>query len=198
MDVFKKKAQVLQIQPMENPKPDYIENIMECSHDAIIKMMGGMDMINQITDISEINQEKIINQIRSLGIDMIYEAQSGHPGIVLGAAPIIYTLYAHHLRIDPKNPNGDYCPENCTWITMKDQAENKTSTNWIRYNGYEFPESIWEKITGIHRATIHYRYFKLGWSSEKTLRTPGGCSKKTKKYLVWDVPPEYLKYQKSF
>ena len=53
-------------------------------------------MINQITDISEINQEKIINQIRSLGIDMIYEAQSGHPGIVLGAAPIIYTLYAHH------------------------------------------------------------------------------------------------------
>ena len=62
-------------------------------------------MINQITDISEINQEKIINQIRSLGIDMIYEAQSGHPGIVLGAAPIIYTLYAHHLRIDPKNPN---------------------------------------------------------------------------------------------
>lgn len=68
-------------------------------------MMGGMDMINQITDISEINQEKIINQIRSLGIDMIHEAGSGHPGIVLGAAPIIYTLYAHHLRVNPKNPN---------------------------------------------------------------------------------------------
>ena len=62
-------------------------------------------MINQINDISEINQEKIINQIRSLGIDMIHEAKSGHPGIVLGAAPIIYTLYAHHLRINPKNPN---------------------------------------------------------------------------------------------
>ena len=62
-------------------------------------------MINQITDISEINQEKIINQIRSLGIDMIHEAGSGHPGIVLGAAPIIYTLYAHHLRVNPKNPN---------------------------------------------------------------------------------------------
>ena len=36
---------------------------------------------------------------------MIDMAQSGHPGIVLGAAPIIYTLYAHHLRFDPKNPN---------------------------------------------------------------------------------------------
>ena len=62
-------------------------------------------MINQITDISEINQEKIINQIRSLGIDMIHEANSGHPGIVLGAAPIIYTVYAHHLRVNPQNPN---------------------------------------------------------------------------------------------
>jgi len=56
-------------------------------------------------DESEINEEKIVDQIRSLGIDMINEAGSGHPGIVLGAAPIIYTLYAHHLRIDPKNPD---------------------------------------------------------------------------------------------
>ena len=36
-----------------------------------------------------INEGKIISQIRSLGIDMINEAKSGHPGIVLGAAPII-------------------------------------------------------------------------------------------------------------
>ena len=54
---------------------------------------------------NEINQGKIIDQIRCLGIDMINEAHSGHPGIVLGAAPILYTLYAHHMRIDPKNPN---------------------------------------------------------------------------------------------
>ncbi len=53
----------------------------------------------------EINQTKIIDQIRCLGIDMIDEAGSGHPGIVLGAAPILYTLYAHHLRFDPSNPN---------------------------------------------------------------------------------------------
>ena len=62
-------------------------------------------MINPITDIKEINQNRIINQIRCLGIDMIHEANSGHPGIVLGAAPAIYALYAHHLKFDPEHPD---------------------------------------------------------------------------------------------
>lgn len=51
----------------------------------------------------EKNEDKIVDQIRALGLDMIYEAGSGHPGIVLGAAPILYTLYAHHLRFDPEH-----------------------------------------------------------------------------------------------
>lgn len=61
-------------------------------------------MITKREDDKEINQTKIIDEIRCLGIDMINEAKSGHPGIVLGAAPIIYTLYAHHLNFDPTNP----------------------------------------------------------------------------------------------
>ncbi len=46
------------------------------------------------------NKEVIAN-IKSLGLDMINAAGIGHPGIVLGAAPIIYTLYAKHLNINP-------------------------------------------------------------------------------------------------
>lgn len=49
------------------------------------------------------NLKKIIDNIRVLGIDMIDEAKSGHPGIVLGAAPIIATLYANHMKIDIEN-----------------------------------------------------------------------------------------------
>lgn len=49
--------------------------------------------------------EKIISNIKSLGIDMIDKAGSGHPGIVLGAAPIIYTIYAKHMNVNTKDPN---------------------------------------------------------------------------------------------
>ena len=42
---------------------------------------------------------QIINNIKALAIDMIDEAKSGHPGICLGAAEILYTLYAKHINI---------------------------------------------------------------------------------------------------
>lgn len=50
-------------------------------------------------------EDRIINNIKSLGIDMINEAGSGHPGILLGASNIIYTLYANHLNVNPSDPN---------------------------------------------------------------------------------------------
>ena len=62
-------------------------------------------MVTTRIDGTEINQSKIVDQIRCLGIDMIDAARSGHPGIVLGAAPIIYTLYAHYLKFNPNNPD---------------------------------------------------------------------------------------------
>lgn len=46
-----------------------------------------------------------IDSLRLLSIDMIRVAGSGHPGICLGAAPIIYTLYKHHMNINPEEPD---------------------------------------------------------------------------------------------
>ena len=45
-----------------------------------------------------------INSIRVLGIDAINKANSGHPGIVLGAAPMAYTLWTKHLNVNPNEP----------------------------------------------------------------------------------------------
>ncbi|MEG1647284.1 MAG: transketolase [Bacilli bacterium] len=48
--------------------------------------------------------EKIINNIKTLAAEMISHAQSGHTGIVLSAAPILYTLYTKHINIEASNP----------------------------------------------------------------------------------------------
>lgn len=53
------------------------------------------------------NQDLIhsINSLRVLSVDMISVANSGHPGICLGAAPIIFSIYTNHLRFNPADPN---------------------------------------------------------------------------------------------
>lgn len=48
------------------------------------------------------NQAELsIATIRSLGIDMINKASSGHPGMVLGSAPALYTLFTNELKVYP-------------------------------------------------------------------------------------------------
>lgn len=44
-----------------------------------------------------------INTIRTLSIDAIEKANSGHPGLPMGAAPMAYTLWANHLNFTPNN-----------------------------------------------------------------------------------------------
>ncbi|MDK6729569.1 transketolase, partial [Aerococcus urinae] len=49
-----------------------------------------------------------VNTIRTLSMDMIEKANSGHPGLPMGAAPMAYVLWTKHLKVNPK-----------------------TSTNWV-------------------------------------------------------------------
>ena len=55
--------------------------------------------------MAKYNEKRIINDIRLLSLDMIDNARSGHPGICLGAAPIIYTLFANELDFDLERHN---------------------------------------------------------------------------------------------
>jgi transketolase len=50
-------------------------------------------------------QEKAINTIRFLSADCVQEANSGHPGLPMGAAAIAYTIWMRHLRSNPVNPD---------------------------------------------------------------------------------------------
>jgi transketolase len=52
------------------------------------------------TDIDEL----CINTIRTLSIDAIQKANSGHPGTPMALAPVAYVLWQHFLRFDPQDP----------------------------------------------------------------------------------------------
>ena len=52
---------------------------------------------------NELDQQ-CINTLRFLSVDMVQKADSGHPGLPLGAAPMAYALWARHLKHNPRNP----------------------------------------------------------------------------------------------
>ncbi|MBN1380224.1 MAG: transketolase [Deltaproteobacteria bacterium] len=49
-------------------------------------------------------EQKCINTIRFLAADAVEKAKSGHPGMPMGAAAMAYTLWRHHLKHNPANP----------------------------------------------------------------------------------------------
>jgi transketolase len=49
-------------------------------------------------------EELCINTIRILSADAVQQANSGHPGMPMGAAPMAYTLWTKFLKFNPKNP----------------------------------------------------------------------------------------------
>ncbi len=50
-------------------------------------------------------EQRAINTIRVLSIDAVQKANSGHPGLPMGAAAMAYTLWVRHLQHNPKNPH---------------------------------------------------------------------------------------------
>jgi len=50
-------------------------------------------------------QTRAINTIRFLSADAVQKANSGHPGLPMGAAAMAYALWTRHLRFNPRNPN---------------------------------------------------------------------------------------------
>lgn len=79
--------------------------------------------------------------------------------------------YADNLTLDRKDVNGNYCPENCQWITKKEQQSNKRTNRYIEYNGETKTIAEWARIAGISRGTLRGR-IDSGWPIEKALTTP--------------------------
>lgn len=83
-----------------------------------------------------------------------------------------YSGYTDKLTIERINVNGNYGPENCTWIPLREQSKNTRATTHLTYNNETLSIAEWIKKTGISRGTLNYRLYVGKWSIEKALTTP--------------------------
>src|SRR5713101_4849588 len=64
----------------------------------------GVSTSPQINNSASVLDQLCINTIRTLSLDAVQKAESGHPGLPLGAAPMAYVLWTRFRRHNPKNP----------------------------------------------------------------------------------------------
>lgn len=80
--------------------------------------------------------------------------------------------YSDSLSIDRINVNGDYCPENCRWVTDEVQANNKRSNIYVDYKGERITlKQACDKERQNYKDVLS-RIKRYGWPIEKALYTP--------------------------
>jgi len=89
--------------------------------------------------------------------------------------------YKENLTIDRINSKCNYEPNNCRWITMKQQLRNTSRTILITYNGKTQCLKDWCNDLGKNYQTIHGRIY-TGWQPKIALLVPYNIRKGSKKY----------------
>lgn len=85
------------------------------------------------------------------------------------------TGHKPELVLDRINPNGNYEPSNCRWVTIKQNCNNKR--NNVRYECWGESKTIPEWIEDNrcrckNQTTLFYRIRKLNWNIERAIKTP--------------------------
>jgi hypothetical protein len=70
--------------------------------------------------------------------------------------------------LDRIDPNGNYEPLNCRWISQKEQVNNTRRNVFLSYNGETLTIKQWAEKLGICYGTLQWRYQK-GWKVEQIL-----------------------------
>lgn len=85
--------------------------------------------------------------------------------------------YEEGLTIDRKDNDKGYSPDNCRWVTYKEQARNRRSNHKITYKGETFCIAEWADRYGLPYYTLISRIY-CGWEFERALTTPVRAYKK--------------------
>lgn len=80
--------------------------------------------------------------------------------------------YRDDLTIERIDVNGNYCPENCTWISLREQALNKRDTIWIDYRGRHVQLRKLCYEMNLNYDAINNRIVALGWDVDRAIDTP--------------------------
>lgn len=66
--------------------------------------------------------------------------------------------YSDLLTIDRIDTNGNYCPDNCRWITHAEQQRNRTNNVRIEHNGESKTIAEWSRVLGLSDKCLYKRY----------------------------------------
>lgn len=79
--------------------------------------------------------------------------------------------YSETLSIDRIDVNGNYCPENCRWVSQKIQCNNQTKNRRVTFENKEYTISQFAELLNYDYHTVINR-LRLGWTPEKIANTP--------------------------
>lgn len=74
--------------------------------------------------------------------------------------------------LDRIDNNGNYCPENCRWVSILVQDNNKRNNVILSFDGKEQTIADWARELSINYVTLYSRIHKQGWSIARALTTP--------------------------
>lgn len=80
--------------------------------------------------------------------------------------------YTDEMTIERIDINGNYCPENCKWIPMREQARNKGTTFWVVYKGEKVSLGELCERLNLNYQTMHDRLTERGMTIEEAVERP--------------------------
>lgn len=80
--------------------------------------------------------------------------------------------YEDGLSIEREDVNRDYCPDNCKWIPLSQQANNRRNTLYVEYHGKMVTMRDLADLYGVDRRRLYRRIVKQGWSVEDAINRP--------------------------